>query len=126
MFETEPLGGPKGQKPYINVVLLIDGRKLARIVPAEKEALILLEEFLSLEKKYGRERKSEKIRWGPRTLDIDLLAWGNLQVKSNKLTIPHPRLIERSFVIVPLAAAISSEDNPPKKIFQKDWPESEK
>ena len=126
MFETEPLGGPKGQKPYINAVLLIDGRRLARIFPAEKEALILLEKFLSLEKKYGRERKSEKIRWGPRSLDIDLLAWGNLQVKSNKLTIPHPRLIERSFVIVPLAAAISSEDNPPKKIFQKDWPESEK
>ena len=124
MFETMPVGGPKGQSPYINLVLLVDRGELDEIIPSQAEAINLLEELFLLEKKYGRDRKSEETRWGPRSLDIDLLAWGNLQVKSNKLTLPHPRLIERSFVIVPLAAALSSEKNPPKEIFNEDWPES--
>ena len=125
LFQTEPIGGPKGQNPYINAVLVVEGRKLQAITPSGKAALTLLNQFLSLESEFGRNRNNvDSIRWGPRTLDIDLLAWGSLQVQSKKLTIPHPHLLERSFVIVPLGAAISSKKNPPKKITEQKWPES--
>ncbi len=126
LFKTEPMGGPKGQNPFINAVLVVEGNQLEAIQPCKKKALNLLNEFFGLEKKYGRhDIKTQSIRWGPRTLDIDLLAWGNFQMKSKKLTIPHPRIFERSFVIVPLGAAISSKENPPKKIIKGGWPESQ-
>tara|TARA_Y100001968_G_C19311190_1_gene694267 strand:- start:179 stop:754 length:576 start_codon:yes stop_codon:yes gene_type:complete len=124
LFETEAVGGPKDQNPYINAVLVVDGKTLQSIKPSEKAALELLEKFLSLEKQYGRNRELDSIRWGPRTLDIDLLAWGDLQVQNKILTIPHPRLIERNFVVVPLAAALSYQEDTTKKIINADWPES--
>ena len=124
LFETEPLGGPKGQNRFINAVLVVDGERLQSLKPSKQDALILLQRFLTLEKKYGRDREQESIKWGPRTIDIDFLAWGGLQVQNETLTIPHPRLIERNFVIVPLAAAITTKENTPKEIIHLGWPES--
>ena len=124
LFQTEPLGGPKNQSPYINAVLVVEGTKLEAINPSKEAAFNLLNKFLSLEKEYGRDREHESVRWGPRTLDIDLLVWGNFHIKEKALTIPHPRIFERSFVIVPLGEAISPKNNPPKKIFEESWPES--
>jgi len=84
----------------------------------------LLTSFLLLEKEFDRDRKTESIRWGPRTLDIDLLAWGDLQVKNQSLILPHPRLTQRNFVLVPLLEAISRADNRPIRLAsQKNWPE---
>src|SRR5213082_1762376 len=55
-----------------------------------------------IEKKFGRDRANE-IRWGPRTLDLDLIAYDDVSIQKPELTLPHPRLFERAFVLVPLA-----------------------
>lgn len=55
-----------------------------------------------IEKKFGRDRDNKK-RWGPRTLDLDLLAYDDVKIDKPELTLPHPRLFERAFVLVPLA-----------------------
>jgi len=55
-----------------------------------------------IERKFGRDRANEK-RWGPRTLDLDLLAYDDVSIQKPELTLPHPRLFERAFVLVPLA-----------------------
>ena len=55
-----------------------------------------------VEKKFGRDRTHER-RWGPRTLDLDLIAYDDVSIDKPKLTLPHPRLFERAFVLVPLA-----------------------
>ncbi len=124
LFQTEPMGGPSNQPEYINAVLIVDGTRLSSLKPCEAAAIDLLERFLNLEKAFGRDRQQSSIPWGPRTLDIDLLAWGGLQVQNKQLTLPHPRLIERSFVVVPLGEALSSKSTYPRKIpSQKGWPE---
>jgi 2-amino-4-hydroxy-6-hydroxymethyldihydropteridine diphosphokinase len=58
-----------------------------------------------IENKFGRDRASEK-RWGPRTLDLDLIAYDDVSVQKPELTLPHPRLFERAFVLVPLAEIV--------------------
>jgi 2-amino-4-hydroxy-6-hydroxymethyldihydropteridine diphosphokinase len=58
-----------------------------------------------IEQKFGRDRATET-RWGPRTLDLDLLAYDNVTLERPELTLPHPRLFERAFVLVPLAEIV--------------------
>ena len=124
LFESEPEGGPVNQPWYVNAAVIIDGPILKELSPNKELAISLLEKLLELEKQFGRDRKASSQRWGPRSLDLDLLAWGGLQVNENGLTLPHPRLIERSFVLAPLAAAISNCGQSLKKIPpQNDWPE---
>jgi 2-amino-4-hydroxy-6-hydroxymethyldihydropteridine diphosphokinase len=60
----------------------------------------LLAELLEIERQHGRIRTAQ--RWGPRTLDLDLLLYGDLQYQDDTVTLPHPRLHERSFVLCPL------------------------
>jgi 2-amino-4-hydroxy-6-hydroxymethyldihydropteridine diphosphokinase len=88
VYETDPVGPP--QPPYLNMV-------------AELETALspkgLLAEMLRVEKALGRERRE---RWGPRTLDLDLLLYGDLVLEEEGLSVPHPRLHERAFVLVPL------------------------
>ncbi|HET9059933.1 MAG TPA: 2-amino-4-hydroxy-6-hydroxymethyldihydropteridine diphosphokinase [Acidimicrobiales bacterium] len=90
VYETEPVGGPAGQGPYLNAVV-------------ELRTLASPEELLSAahvaEASAGRERGE---RWGPRTLDVDLLLVGDLRISSAVLEVPHPRMWERGFVLVPL------------------------
>ncbi len=125
LFGTEPLGGPPEQPDYINAVLVVDGRQLSELPPSKAAAFALLRRFLRLENFFGRDRTISQEKWGARSLDIDFLAWGGLHLQENELTLPHPRLIERSFVIVPLAAALTSDEKPPR-IMPKDqnWLES--
>jgi 2-amino-4-hydroxy-6-hydroxymethyldihydropteridine diphosphokinase len=66
-----------------------------------------------IEKKFGRDRAKET-RWGPRTLDLDLIAYDDVELDKPELTLPHPRLFERAFVLVPLA-----EIAPDRKISGK-------
>ena len=124
LFETSPIGGPSKQPDFINAVLVVDGSHLQFLKPLNSLAIDLLKRFLSIEKQFGRDRGSTREKWGPRSLDIDLLWWGDLQVKEPQLILPHPRLIERSFVITPLAAALSDISKPHKRLPpQMDWPE---
>ncbi|MEZ4600879.1 MAG: 2-amino-4-hydroxy-6-hydroxymethyldihydropteridine diphosphokinase [Syntrophotaleaceae bacterium] len=90
LYETDPVGGPPDQKQFLNAVLKIE---------TELEADRLLETCLEVEKQFGRRRVGH---WGPRTLDVDLLFYGSEVFSKKQLTVPHPRLHERAFVLAPL------------------------
>ncbi|MFV0244918.1 MAG: 2-amino-4-hydroxy-6-hydroxymethyldihydropteridine diphosphokinase [Qingshengfaniella sp.] len=90
LYETAPVGGPDNQGPYLNAAVALDtglaaGDLLARLHGIEAAEL--------------RERR---IRWGARTLDLDLLIHGDLVSADPDLSVPHPRLHERRFVMVPI------------------------
>ncbi len=124
LFSTKAIGGPEKQPSFINAVLIAHGDILSSIKPSEKAAINLLKKLLEIEKKFGRDRSENTIRWGPRTLDIDLLNWGNLQIKHKNLTLPHPRLVERDFVIIPLATLLKDNVDQPKQLApQPGWKE---
>ncbi|HET7488624.1 MAG TPA: 2-amino-4-hydroxy-6-hydroxymethyldihydropteridine diphosphokinase [Acidimicrobiales bacterium] len=89
-YETDPVGGPAGQPPYLNAVVELD----TDLSPRE-----LLAVGQGLEAAAGRVRAE---RWGPRTLDVDVLLVGDLVVEEPDLVVPHPRMRERAFVLVPL------------------------
>ena len=88
VYETTPVGGPR-QPDYLNAVVIAETSMPAQAV---------LERCLSLEDAYGRVRDE---RWGPRTLDLDLIIYGDEVSNSPGLTLPHPRAHERAFVLVP-------------------------
>jgi len=89
-LETEPVGGPTGQGRYLNGVAEIE-----TTLSAEE----LLRFFLEVEQRLGRVREE---RFGPRTIDLDLLLYGKETREGRELTLPHPRMHERGFVLVPL------------------------
>ena len=124
LFETDPLGGPTDQPKFINTVVVVVGKSLASVEPNEKAAICLMKNFLELERIAGRERDNTDIFWGPRTLDIDFISWGDLQVNTETLILPHPRLSERNFVLIPLVEVLSKDQGKPKRInSQSIWPE---
>ena len=88
VYQTKPVGGPE-QDDYLNAVVKIQ---------TELSALELLGVTQSIENNEGRVRE---VRWGPRTLDIDVLTYDDLISADDKLTLPHPRISERAFVLVP-------------------------
>ncbi len=124
LFETDPLGGPINQPKFINTVLVVEGKGFASIKPDEKAAIYLMKKFLELELIAGRERGNKEFTWGPRSLDIDFISWGGLQVNTETLILPHPKLSERNFVLIPLSEVLSKDQGEPKRInSQKIWPE---
>lgn len=90
VYETAPVGGPE-QPDYLNAVVAVDTARSAR------ELLTLAQ---SIEAAAERVRT---VRWGARTLDVDVLLVGDEQVDEPDLVVPHPRMTERAFVVVPLA-----------------------
>jgi len=124
LFETDPLGVPIDQPRFINNVLVVEGEGFASVTPNKKAAKCLMKKFLELEKIAGRERENTEIIWGPRSLDIDFISWGGLQLNTDTLILPHPRLSERSFVLIPLAEVLSKAQGKPKQINSSNiWPE---
>jgi 2-amino-4-hydroxy-6-hydroxymethyldihydropteridine diphosphokinase len=93
VYESEPVGGPDDQGPYLNLVV-----ELAVAVAIDPYRL--LEECRRLEAAAGRVRT---VRWGPRTLDVDILWIDGCVVDDPELTVPHPRWRQRRFVMAPLA-----------------------
>ena len=91
-YRTPPWGF-KYQPPFINLCIAVE----TTLGPRD-----LLAQAQSVELQLGRDRAHEK-RWGPRTADIDIIAYDNLTVDELGLTVPHPRLFERAFVLLPLA-----------------------
>lgn len=90
-YRTAPIG-TTDQPDFVNAVAAIE----TALAPA-----VLLGELLAIERDAGRERGP--VQGGPRTIDLDLLLYGDLEMVSIDLTIPHPRMHERAFVLVPLA-----------------------
>jgi len=124
LFESDPLGGPIDQPRFINTVLVVEGEGFASVTPNKTAAISLMNKFLELEKIAGREREKTEIFWGPRSLDIDFISWGELQINTDSLILPHPRLSERNFVLIPLAEVLAKSQGKPKRInFQNIWPE---
>jgi 2-amino-4-hydroxy-6-hydroxymethyldihydropteridine diphosphokinase len=100
LYSTEPVGFTD-QPRFLNAVVAL------------KTALdphSLLEGLLRIEKEYGRDR-SAAIRYGPRTLDLDILVFGDQRISEPGLEIPHPRMSERDFVLIPLAELVSKVKN---------------
>ncbi|MCB4399813.1 2-amino-4-hydroxy-6-hydroxymethyldihydropteridine diphosphokinase [Synechococcus sp. MU1625] len=102
LHDTAPVGGPAGQPHYCNAVVLVEGVKAQ---PMATAALDLLDALQGLEHRFGRDRSREQ-RWGPRSLDLDLLFWGELRLEHPRLVLPHPRLHLRDFVLAPLLEAM--------------------
>jgi 2-amino-4-hydroxy-6-hydroxymethyldihydropteridine diphosphokinase len=100
VYETEPVGGPAGQGPYLNMVVALE----TQLSPRQ-----LLDLAHRLENDAGRVRTE---RHGPRTLDVDVLVVGGLCVDEPDLVVPHPRMWERRFVLVPLADLAAGEVEP--------------
>ena len=92
-IQTEPVGGPQDQPEYMNA---------AAMLIADLESEPLLGVMQEIEAELGRDRKSEQ-RCGPRTCDLDMLLFDDVIAESEKLTLPHPRMHERLFVLEPLA-----------------------
>ena len=92
MVETAPVGGPGDQGDYLNGAAEIE----TSLLPTE-----LLAVLQDIERKLGRDRQAEQ-RWGSRTCDLDILLIGDAVMDTPDLTIPHPRMHERKFVLAPL------------------------
>ncbi len=92
LYETPPWG-PVPQGPYLNMVVAVE---------TELSARELLHMLLGVEHAFGRDRTRE-VRFGPRTIDIDILLYGEDRVDEPDLEIPHPRMMERAFALIPLA-----------------------
>ena len=90
VYETAPVGGPE-QPEYLNAVVALETSRSAR-------ALLQLAHAIEAEAERVRD-----VRWGPRTLDVDILLVGDERVDEPDLVVPHPRMAERAFVVVPLA-----------------------
>jgi 2-amino-4-hydroxy-6-hydroxymethyldihydropteridine diphosphokinase len=90
VYETAPVGGPD-QPDYLNAVVAVDTTLTAR-------ALLRLAHAIEADADRVR-----TVRWGPRTLDVDVLLVGDERVDEPDLVVPHPRMTERAFVVVPLA-----------------------
>jgi dihydroneopterin aldolase/2-amino-4-hydroxy-6-hydroxymethyldihydropteridine diphosphokinase len=91
VFETDPVGGPDNQGPYLNMVAVVD---------TDLDPFAMLRRLLQIEAEAHRVRIE---RWGPRTLDMDLLFYDDYTITSEELTLPHPRYGERRFVLEPLS-----------------------
>jgi len=91
-YRTPPWG-VTDQPPFVNAVIAV----VTSLSPHD-----LLARAIEVERALGRDRKRER-RWGPRPVDIDLLAYDDVALSEPDLTLPHPRLFERAFVLVPLA-----------------------
>jgi 2-amino-4-hydroxy-6-hydroxymethyldihydropteridine diphosphokinase len=89
IYETDPVGYVD-QEAFLNMVVAVE----TQLTPER-----LLREVLAIEQQLGRVRT---IRWGPRTIDIDVLLYDHVQLVSEELRIPHPAMTERAFVLVPL------------------------
>ena len=93
---STPPWGVENQPPFVNLAIAVETALSPRA---------LLARALDVERALGRDRRHAQ-RWGPRPVDIDLLAYDDLALDEPGLTLPHPRLFERAFVLVPLAEIV--------------------
>ena len=100
IIETAAVGGPANQPPFHNSALLVE----TTLSPRQ-----LLTQIRSLEQQLGRQRD---VRWGPRTIDLDLLLYDNLVIQTPDLELPHPRMTFRSFVLEPACQVAASFRHP--------------
>lgn len=91
IIETKPVGGPKNQGDFLNAALKIE----TSLAP-----LSLIKKLKNIERLLGR---TKGMRFAPRTIDLDILFYGNMIIKNNNLEVPHPEMVHRDFVLGPLS-----------------------
>jgi len=91
VFETEPIGGPDAQSAYLNMVVKVE---------TSLDPYAFIRRCQRIEAGAMRQRM---VHWGPRTLDVDLLFFDDVSIEGEELTVPHPRINERRFVLEPLS-----------------------
>ena len=101
LYKSKPLG-PKNQPNYINAVIKIK---------TKYEPIELLDELQKIENNHHRKRIK---KWGPRTLDLDILLFNEIEINHDRLIIPHPEMINRDFVLIPLFELTNYNFNIPK------------
>ncbi|SCW72069.1 2-amino-4-hydroxy-6-hydroxymethyldihydropteridinediphosphokinase [Paenibacillus tianmuensis] len=99
LYETDPVGYTD-QAPFLNMAIEVT----TTLSPEQ-----LLEQLMETERLLGRVRD---IRWGPRTIDLDMLMYGNVRQQQPELTLPHPRMHERAFVLIPLIEVLELHHQP--------------
>ena len=107
-FYLTPPWGDKEQNDFINAVAQVE---------TGLDPISLLHALQEIEGKMGRQR-SER-RWGPRLIDLDLLLFGDQQYHSDELDLPHPRMVERAFVLVPLCELAATLEIPGHGVVEK-------
>jgi 2-amino-4-hydroxy-6-hydroxymethyldihydropteridine diphosphokinase len=105
-YRTKPIG--PAQPDYLNI---------CAVLSVQLSPQTLLEQLLAIEQQFGRVRQEH---WGPRTLDLDLLLYNDLIFNQPNLQIPHPRMTERAFVLVPLAEIAPNWIHPPSQRVVRD------
>jgi 2-amino-4-hydroxy-6-hydroxymethyldihydropteridine diphosphokinase len=108
VYETAPVGGPT-QPAFLNAVAEVDVHGPARL---------LLQACLGVEAEMGRVRNE---RWGPRVIDLDVLLFGDERIDEQDLIVPHPRMYERAFVLVPLADLVPGVARPSVDSGEVRW-----
>ena len=109
LFRTAPIG--PAQPAFLNTAVALDA---ADMQPAELLAIIH-----EIEAQLGRRRRQEE-RWGPRTIDLDVLVWDDRTIDLPELRIPHPRLRARRFALAPLAALVTGYDDALAAVSDQD------
>ena len=109
LYETDPVGFTE-QEPFLNMVVYLQ---------TDLAALELLQVCQDIENELDRKRE---IRWGPRTIDLDILLFNQDKMRTERLILPHPRMHERAFVLVPLLEIDSTLDlKEPRREGVKLW-----
>ena len=118
IYETSPHGVKDEQPTYLNTLLLVKSNFFPK--PTIKKAKSLLREFKNLERDFGRNTTPNSMKWLARCLDLDILWWEDFCFKDEELTLPHPRFMNRNFVISPLSEVLSRTQRV-QKIEDSRW-----
>lgn len=102
MYRSAPIG--PAQPDFYNTAIRLETRSWSRGLTPDQ----LLARLHELEAEYGRDRATEE-RWGPRTIDLDILVWGSTLIRIGELEIPHRRLSERRFALEPLVSVVGPD-----------------
>jgi len=111
VYESDPVG-PGQQGLYFNAALELE---------TALEPRALLGQLFVIERDLGRDRSADAVRWGPRTLDLDLLLFGDRHLCEAGLEVPHPRLHQRPFVLLPLVELVGDHLHPGLGGRLDDW-----
>jgi len=118
IYETSPHGVVNEQPNYLNTLVLIKSNYLPK--PSTINAKLLLKKLKNLEYFFGREKTPKGEKWLSRCIDLDILWWEDFHTIDKELTLPHPRFMNRNFVITPLSEILSRSQKI-KKFDDPKW-----
>ena len=118
LYRTSPHETEVIQPDFINCLLLVESDLLP--IPSVEKAKYLLNAFKDIERNFGRIKSINEQRWLPRSLDIDMIWWDNLNIHDEELILPHPRFKIRNFVIAPLSEVLGNSQKV-EKLNENRW-----